>query len=254
MRFDKLISILKKDKIEENIFFNYLEKCQDSFFDTAELELELLLSNGFPIFEEDGKYFLKTAHTNYNDEIYCIVDIETTGGKPTDSSIIEVAGIKIQNNQIIDTFEELVYTKEIPIVIEELTGIKTEDVQSARRCQDVLASFKIFLSDTIFVAHDVKFDYNFISYYMKKYSLGELKNRKLCTIQLAKKTIEAQRYGLSYLNEELNINHTGHHRALQDVMTTKEVFYRALENIPKHVISTENLIDFSCGTLKKAQN
>jgi DNA polymerase-3 subunit epsilon len=253
MKLDKLVSILKKDKIDEDVFFSYLEKCQDSFFDTALLEFELLLSNGLPIGEENGKYFLQTAYTAYIDDVFCIVDIETTGGRPTDSSIIEIAGVKVKNGEIIDKFDELIYAKEIPSNIEELTGIMTNDVQSAPRCQDILAKFKIFLSDSIFVAHDVKFDYNFISFYMKKYSLGELRNRKLCTIALAKKTIKAQKYGLKYLNEELGINNTGLHRAYQDVITTKEVFCMALENLPKNVLTTENLIDYSQGVLKQAK-
>jgi DNA polymerase-3 subunit epsilon len=250
MKFDKLVSLLKKNKIEEEEFFGYLEKCQDSFFETPQLELELLLSNGFPLGESNNQYFLQTVYTPIEGETFCIVDIETTGGKPTDSSIIEIAAVKIKNRQVVDTFDHLVYTKEIPSTIEELTGIYTKDVQNARRCEDVLGEFKIFLSDSIFVAHDIKFDYNFISFYLKKYSLGELKNRKLCTIQLAKKTIKAQRYGLKYLNEELQINHSGFHRAYQDVLTTKEVFFHSLDRLPSNIISTENLIDFSQGILK----
>lgn len=51
-------------------------------------------------------------------------------------------------------------------------------LQTAPRLEKVLKEFKEFLGDDVFVAHDIKFDYNFISDSFEKYNLGKLLNRK----------------------------------------------------------------------------
>ncbi|MCG3719511.1 DNA polymerase III subunit epsilon, partial [Aliarcobacter butzleri] len=92
----------------------------------------------------------------------------------------------------------------------------------------------------------IKFDYNFISDSFEKYSLGKLLNRKLCTIDLAKRTIKSEKYGLSSLKELLNIDIENHHRAYYDALTTQIVFEKCLKNIDTNKIKTvEDLINFS---------
>jgi len=119
-------------------------------------------------------------------------------------------------------------------------------LETAPRIEKVLKGFKEFLSDNVFVAHDIKFDYNFISDSFEKYSLGKLLNRKLCTIDLAKRSIKSERYGLSSLKELLNINIQNHHRAYFDALSTKIIFEKCLENIDLgNIKSVEDLIKFS---------
>ena len=45
-----------------------------------------------------------------------------------------------------------------------------------------IKDFKLFLEDDVFVAHDIKFDYTFISDSFEKFHLGKLLNRKICSI------------------------------------------------------------------------
>jgi DNA polymerase III alpha subunit (gram-positive type) len=56
------------------------------------------------------------------------------------------------------------------------------------------------------VAHAISFDYKFISATMEQFDLGKLCNRKLCTIDLAKRSFSNDKYGLEYLRKLLNIN------------------------------------------------
>jgi len=80
----------------------------------------------------------------------------------------------------------------------------------------------------------------------EKYSLGKLLNRKLCTIDLAKRSIKSEKYGLSSLKELLKIDVENHHRAYFDALTTKIIFEKCLENIDLESIkSVEDLIKFS---------
>jgi DNA polymerase-3 subunit epsilon len=248
----KLINRLKQSPLSRDDFYNQLKNC-NRFFDDLELEYELLIANGLPLEDDGEKIFLTTSHTNIEDEVFCIVDIETNGGKPSKAQIIEIGAIKIKNNEIIDKFESLVYAKEVPEFVTKVTELTVDDLKEAPCAEYVLKDFKLFLSNSVFVAHNVDFDYGFLSYHLNRYNLGELKNRKLCTIDLAKKTIEAPKYGLAHLNEFLDINNPVHHRAYADVLTTYEVMKISLQKRPEFVKTTEDLIDFTKQNTNKLQ-
>ncbi|MEA1915048.1 MAG: 3'-5' exonuclease [Campylobacterota bacterium] len=249
--FDLIISKLKKQSLDIDEFYTLLMQVETPFFDSAQLECELLVSNGFPIAINEGKVSLKTVSTLIQDQVFCVVDIETNGGKPNSAQIIELGAVKYQNGQIIDQYESLVYAKEIPLYIQEVTGIIPKMLEDAPPLKTVLEEFKIFLEDDVFVAHDVKFDYKYISHSFEMNDLGKLNNRSLCTIDLAKKVFKSEKYGLSTLKELLEINIDNHHRALSDALSSTEILDKALNKIDKEVIkTTEDLIHFSKHTLK----
>lgn len=243
--FDKLIKRLKVSPIELEELFFLLKSFDDTFFEDPNLELELLLSNGLPLEITDNIATLKTLKTKIKDQVFCVVDIETNNSNPHKGQIIEIGAVKYKNGEIIDSYESLVYAKHIPEYIQEVTKITPKMLENAPPLNQVLEEFKIFLEDDVFVAHDIKFDYKFISESFKKFNLGELKNRKLCTIDLAKRTIEAQRYGLDFLKELLNINIENHHRAYSDALSTSFILGESLSKLKPEVITTEDLIDYS---------
>ncbi len=181
-----------------------------------------------------------------NEAEFCIVDIETNGSKIEKHQIIEIAGLKIKNGKVIDSFESLVMCSEINKYITDITGISVKDTLNAPLLKDVLYKFKLFLGDAIFIAHDVKFDYKFISQSMQKIGLEPLLNRSLCSLALAERTVESYRYALSYLNDTFALNpDANHHRAMSDVMTTYGLFKLSLENINENINNVEDLIKFS---------
>ena len=177
---------------------------------------------------------------------FCIVDIETNGSKIDKHQIIELGAVKVRQGKIIARYESLVKCNEINKHITEITGIKVEDTKDAPRLKQVLYEFKEFLSDDIFVAHDVKFDYRFISLSLQKIGLAPLLNRSLCTLDLSERTIQSYRYALSYLNEAFNLNPDAtHHRAMSDVLTTTALFNKSINNLDKSIKNVEDLIRFS---------
>lgn len=251
----KYVNKLAKRLLEGSIThqeFDDILLHSNRFFNDIELEKQLLLHNGLPLFVGDEFVSLKTLSTKIEDQTFCVVDIETSGGNPKKSQMIEIGAIKYKNGQIVEKYESLVNTFSIPKNIQELTGITPEMTHDSPSIQTVLEEFKIFLEDDIFVAHDINFDYKFISDSMKKYDLGELYNRKLCTINLSQKLIDIQRYGLKYLKEHLEIEEGEHHRAFSDAYCTTMVFQECLQRIPKHVITSEDLISFSTQNQKKS--
>jgi DNA polymerase-3 subunit epsilon len=212
--------------------------------DDIDTTAEIMIANGFPMYQKDDNYYLKTATTPYTEGIFCFVDIETNGSKPQKAQIIEIGAIKVQNNKIIDKFSSLIYNNYIPKNIQEITNIKTDDLKDAPDIEDVLKKFKIFLDDSVFIAHAVTFDYNFISYYLEKYNLGKLENRKICSLKFAQKSIKSQKYSLSYFNEYLQIEQENLHRAYNDAYVSYRLFKECLKSIPDNIKSVEDLIKY----------
>jgi len=210
------------------------------------LSLELIRAQGLELIEKDHHFFFATTTTAIDETEFCIVDIETNGSKPLKHQIIEIGAVKVRNRTIVDTFESLVQCDSISKHISEITGISENDTIDAPDLKVVMEEFQLFLGSAVFVAHDVKFDYSFISAMMVRVGFEPLLNRALCTIDMAERTISSYRYGLAYLNEQLELyKEATHHRALSDAITTVKLFKRSLQYIPYDLESTEDLIRFS---------
>lgn len=233
----KIIARLSKNGIPKDEFEKLIPD---------ETELELFKAQGMNIVLENGSYKFQSAITSIDDTVFCIADIESNGSKPSHHQIIEIGAVKIQNGRIIDTYESLVYCTDISTQIQEITGITPEQTLKAPPLKKVMHEFRLFLGDAVFVGHDAKFDYNFISAMMERVGLSRLLNRSLCTIDVAERTFESERYGLAYLNDQLELyKDATHHRALSDAMTTTKLLKRTLTLIPNTLKNTEELIAFS---------
>lgn len=223
-----------------------MESLKSQINESLDLFLELTSAQGLDIIKKQGYYFFDTKYIKIEDAEFCIVDIETNGSKLEKHQIIEIAALKVKNGNIIDSYESLVYTKEINPHITEITGISAEDTIDAPDLKTVMLEFKLFLKNAIFVAHDVKFDYNFISGSMQKVGLEPILNRSLCSLALAERTVVSFKYGLSYINDYLSLNpHATHHRAMSDVQTTYKLFIIALQKAQESCNNVEDLIKFS---------
>lgn len=118
---------------------------------------------------------------------YAIVDIETTGGNASGSRITEIAIIIHDGKNVIDRYETLVNPeKEIPLSIFGLTGINNEMVSNAPIFDDISEKVLEMLTDRIFVAHNVNFDYSFVRHQLEQAGF-KWTARKLCTVRAAEK-------------------------------------------------------------------
>lgn len=214
--------------------------------ESLDFSLEFFRAQGLNIIEKDGLYYYETAFIPLENATFCIVDIETNGSKAEKHQIIEIGAVKMQNGQIIERFESLVQCTHINENITKITGISVEDTRDAPTLKEVMQKFRVFLADSIFVAHAVKFDFKFVSSMMQKVGLEELLNRHLCSIDLAERTIVSYKYGLGYLNDYLELyKEATHHRALSDAITTTHLFLKSLDLLDEDINYVEDLITFS---------
>ena len=148
---------------------------------------------------------------------YVVVDIETTGSWSSGDRITEIGAVKVRNHQIVEEWHSLINPQRpIPAKIVELTGITNQMVQDAPLFHDIADSFIAFMGDGIFVAHNVNFDYGFLSY---EYERLERRFRfpKLCTcVGMRRRYPGHKSYGLGKLCATYGIALDDHHRALCD--------------------------------------
>ena len=133
---------------------------------------------------------------------YAIVDIETTGGMPKRDRITEIGIVIFDGEKVIETYETLINPmRSIPTEITRITRITNEMVADAPKFYEVAKKVAEITEDAVFVAHNVRFDFGFIREEYKR--LGYTYSRKrLCTVQLARKTFPGLRsYSLTNLKK-----------------------------------------------------
>ncbi len=131
--FDELTTAFRKhdgllsEEQYKHIAIKYTTLLEDS--DTIFI---LLQASGYPIEqEEDGRYRLETYFTPYEEQRYCVIDIETNGSKPGTSQVIEIGAVMLENGEVIDRFETFVECAYLPEYITKITGIEPIDLMDA---------------------------------------------------------------------------------------------------------------------------
>ena len=163
--------------------------------------------------------------------MYCIVDVETTGGVPGPSRLTEIAMIRHNGQEVVDTFHSLLNPScPIPPFISRLTGISDEMVADAPTFDQIAQHVLNFSEGTIFVAHNVSFDFGFLQKELK-WSGHEYLRRTLCTVRLSRKIFPGlTSYSLGKLCTSLSIPVANRHRALGDASATALLFEMLLAN------------------------
>jgi len=211
----------------------------------------LLQASGYPISQDHDTYKLETCFTSHAHQRYCVIDIETNGSKPGTSQVIEIGAIMIQNGEIVDRLETFVECAFLPEYITKITGIEPTDLIGAPTRKEALTKLRHFMEDAVFVAHNADFDYGFLNASFERFGLGNIGNPKLCTIELARRTFESERYGLAYLIDFLGIETATHHRAYSDAFCALKVMEKSLETIPEYVSTADELLQFSKSSRKE---
>jgi DNA polymerase-3 subunit epsilon len=139
----------------------------------------------------------------------------------------------------------------LPDQIIKLTGIEPDDLIGAPSRREALTRLRRFLDDAVFVAHNVQFDATFLNASFERFGLGSIGNPRMCTIDLAKRTFESERYGLAYLNESLGLGSRAQHRAFCDAKAAGKVMLKSFETLPDYVQTTDDLLRFSVSSQKE---
>jgi DNA polymerase III subunit epsilon len=176
--------------------------------------------------------------------VYCIVDVETTGGVKGPAKITEIALIRFDGFEVVDTFQTLLNPGHpIPPFIARLTGISDEMVAQAPTFAEIAYEVLNITDGAIFVAHNVSFDFGFVQKELDWVG-ADFYRRTLCTVRLSRKILPGYpSYSLGKLCRSLDIPLEGRHRAHGDAMATVRLFEKLLHNdrhnlIPRPALPT----------------
>jgi DNA polymerase III subunit epsilon len=162
-------------------------------------------------------------------KIYAVVDIETTGGRSNMDKITEIAVVRHDGENILDTYQTLVNPEmAIPYHITQITGITQDMVADAPRFFEIAKKVVEMTNDAIFVAHNVRFDYGFLQNEFKRLGYNFTK-RQLCTVRLSRQAFPGlPSYSLGNLIKYFKIKVNDRHRAYDDAVAAAKLLQMAL--------------------------
>lgn len=169
--------------------------------------------------------------------LFAIVDIETTGGRPTSSRITEICVVVSDGQKVLSRYETLLNPGSlIPSGITSLTGITNEMVSKAPVFADIAQELYHLLHDKVFVAHNVNFDYGFIQNEFAGLGMA-FSVQKLCSAKSARKAFPGySSYSLGNICGHLRIPIHNRHRAGGDADATAELMHRIFSVLGTDII------------------
>ena len=158
-------------------------------------------------------------------EKYIVIELETTGFDPNKDKILEIGALKVNQSEVIDSFNSFVQTDNIPDYISSLTGITSKNTKSAPTLHDVMYKFYDFIGNNVLVGHNVNFDINFLYDNLYKITGKYLSNNFVDTLRITRRQYKGlSSYKLSRLSHEFNLKCDSFHRALSDCYVTKQLY------------------------------
>lgn len=157
---------------------------------------------------------------------YVVIDTETTGLSPTKDKLIEVAALKINHGNIVDSYSTLINPGiTIPTKITEITGITDEMLVGAPTVDTIIQPLTDFIGNYPIVGHNVTFDIKFLSAARYICGLPAVSVSYIDTLPLARKEFpKLQNHKLSTLISEFELSDQQDHRALSDASYTNQIY------------------------------
>lgn len=166
-----------------------------------------------------------------DDCAFAVVDVETTGMRVVGGDrITEIAVAVVHGERREIVFESLVNPERpIPRAIRSITNITNEMVRGAPRFTEVAEALLAVLAGRVFVAHNARFDWNFVSAELQRSRDLRLDGSRLCTVRLARRLVKGVRScGLDNLCRFFGFRNEARHRAAGDALVTAELLWRLL--------------------------
>jgi DNA polymerase III subunit epsilon len=152
-----------------------------------------------------------------------VFDVETTGLSPEQGDrVIEIGALALDGETIVDEFHSFIDSDQpIHPSAQKIHGITREMLKGQPKAEEVMPRFRVFLENSILVAHYADFDLSFVGSEFRRLGIN-FRQPYYCTLALGRKMFpELDRYDLRSLykhlySSELEIRH----RALEDARIT----------------------------------
>jgi DNA polymerase-3 subunit epsilon len=165
---------------------------------------------------------------------YVVVDTETTGGRAwSGDRITEIAAVVVRDGEIVELYETLVNPqRSIPYFVTQLTNITWDMVKDKPTFDRVVPDVMRVLEGNVFVAHNMVFDWRFVTSELSRSTGRRLQGRRLCTVKIARKVLpQLSRRSLDHIARYYGVEIHGRHRAGGDALATAECLLRMLSDL-----------------------
>jgi DNA polymerase-3 subunit epsilon len=180
-----------------------------------------------PSFDELG--------TPLPDVTFVVVDLETTGGSPSEAGITEIGAVKVRGGEIVGEFQTLVQPgMPIPPFIAVLTGITDTMLVDAPSLGVAVPAFLDFAAGSVLVAHNAPYDISFLKGACARLGRAFPEHTVVDTARLARAVLlrdEVRNCKLGTLAQHFGAATTPNHRALADARATVDVLHGLIERV-----------------------
>ena len=181
---------------------------------------------------DDGRWTLATSPAEASPPLdgcrWAVVDVETTGVRAfRGDRIIEIAVVMLDGTV---AFHSLV-NPGIPVnaFVQGLTGIAPGMLHKAPPFEEIVDELLRAFEGCVFVAHNARFDWAFVSTEIERARGLLLQGPRLCTVRLARKLLpDLPRRNLDWVSGYFGIEIEGRHRALGDAVAAAKCLARML--------------------------
>lgn len=201
-------------------------------------------------------------HTSYeltgekmdSNTTYAVVDIETTGTNlNANERVIQISCVFVKKHKIINTFvTDINPEMSIPNAIQQLTGITNQRVRKAPLFDDIAPTLFGLLSNTVFVAHNVNFDFPFLNYEFERVGYPTLSIKAVDTVTLSQILLPSVNgYRLRDLSRYFGIKHEHPHSADSDAFATAKLFIMLMKRLAELPLLTLKQLTALSGSLPR---
>ena len=175
-----------------------------------------------------------------DDLSFAFLDVETTGLSPRyGDRVCEIAVVRSRLDLVQATFQSLINPERaISPGASSVNGITDDDVRDAPRFSEIADAVLATTRDAVLVCHNAPFDLGFVSSEMRRAGRTFRAPTVADTLEIARRCFRFRSNSLPNIARALDIPTPNAHRALGDALTTREVFYRFVEDLWKRGLRT----------------
>src|SRR5699024_5950869 len=205
----------------------------EAYYASMDHDIKVLYGVEANIVDDGVPAVYNAVNKSFRDATYVVFDVETTGLSSVYDTVIEIAGVKMKNGEIIDKYESFANPhRPLPEKIIEITQITDDMLVDAPEVDDVLREFCEWGGDSVLGGHNAPFDTGFLNVGYEKINLAKVSNTVIDTLELARFLFpELGNHRLNTLCKHVNVELVQHHRAIYDAEATAYLFWNLIENL-----------------------
>ncbi len=164
---------------------------------------------------------------------FAFLDLETTGLSPWfGDRICEVGIVITEGKRIKEQIQQLV-NPERPLSpgAASTNGLTDDDLKSAPLFEAIAPKILGALSDTVVVCHNAQFDIQFLDSEFKRLGHDIQIPNLIDTLSLARQFFDMPSYSLLSIAEAFHVPMTNTHRALNDALTARGIFFGMMDQM-----------------------